>query len=184
MPIDASRRYTLADLDAFPGDGQRYEIVDGMLCVTPLARRRHQWVVTQIAHRLKGWTELHSGAVYAGVNVDLANDTHLEPDVAYVGHRGHQRVGVHADGARAGRRGVLARDEVIRPGRQARPLRGCGCAEFWFVDLDDDIILQFVAAAGLRYGPPAVHGRGATFTSGLLPGLVLDVDDLLGPPEH
>lgn len=34
MPITAPR-YTVEDLDRFPDDGNRYELLDGMLLVTP-----------------------------------------------------------------------------------------------------------------------------------------------------
>ena len=68
------------------------------------------------------------------------------------------------------------------------PADGCryelrGTPEFWFVDLDTDVIEQYVLSADAPPQPPAVHHRGATFTSVLFAGLVLDVDDLLGPPE-
>lgn len=34
-------RYTIEDLESFPDDGNRYELLDGMLLVTPLAGRPH-----------------------------------------------------------------------------------------------------------------------------------------------
>lgn len=37
MPITAPR-YTVEDLDRFPDDGNRYELLDGMLLVTPARR--------------------------------------------------------------------------------------------------------------------------------------------------
>ena len=33
-------RYTIADLERFPSDGSRYELLDGMLLVTPRRRMR------------------------------------------------------------------------------------------------------------------------------------------------
>ena len=59
-----------------------------------------------------------------------------------------------------------------------------GTPEFWFVDLDADSVLKFVVDSDGNYAAPVVHRRGKTFTSALFPGLVLDVDDLLGPPEE
>jgi Uma2 family endonuclease len=41
-------RLTVADLEQFPNDGNRYELLDGLLLVTPQARQAHQ----RIAGRL------------------------------------------------------------------------------------------------------------------------------------
>ncbi len=45
--------FTLADLDALPDDGMRYELVDGQLLVTPAPRPNHQRAVLQLAFQLK-----------------------------------------------------------------------------------------------------------------------------------
>ena len=183
MAVDTTRRYTLAELYDFPDDGQRYELLDGVLHVTPLARRRHQWVVTQIAYRLRQWTDVHGGTVYAGVNVDLAEDTHLEPDVAYA--RSEDTSGL----AFTEPPDLVV--EVSSPstkrfdlGAKQDRYAADGAAEFWFVDLDDDLVLQFLLGEDGQYRPPAVHRRGARFVSAAFSDLVLDVDDLLGAPER
>ena len=45
-------RYTVADLERFPSDGQRYELLDGMLLVTPSPGMDHQVVATRLATAL------------------------------------------------------------------------------------------------------------------------------------
>lgn len=50
--------WTVEMLDALPDDGQRYEIVDGLLYVTPAPSDVHQLVVGVLHHRLHaylGW---------------------------------------------------------------------------------------------------------------------------------
>ena len=47
MP-DLARRYTVDEVLAFPSDGNRYELVDGELLVTPAPRPRHQLVLTRL----------------------------------------------------------------------------------------------------------------------------------------
>jgi Uma2 family endonuclease len=44
--------YTMADLDALPDDGKRYELVDGMLLMTPAPLPIHQRAVTRLGSRL------------------------------------------------------------------------------------------------------------------------------------
>ncbi len=46
------RRYTVADLERFPNDGNRYELVDGVLLVTPAPSHAHQLIVSRLQFRL------------------------------------------------------------------------------------------------------------------------------------
>lgn len=85
MPFSIPR-YTLDDLESFPDDGQRYELLGGVLLVTPAPVPAHQVVATRIAIALGGDLQgiegIHvacPGAVYA------PPDTGLEPDVLVFG---------------------------------------------------------------------------------------------------
>lgn len=44
--------YTVDDLARFPDDGNRYELLDGMLLVSPSPAATHQLVVNRIQSRL------------------------------------------------------------------------------------------------------------------------------------
>jgi len=44
--------YTVDDLEHFPDDGNRYELLDGVLLVTPQAAAPHQIVVSRIQSEL------------------------------------------------------------------------------------------------------------------------------------
>ncbi len=71
--------WTLADLATLPDDGQRYEIIDGSLLVSPLATVSHQ----AIAGRLQRVLRAAAGPeleVLQGVGVQLPNGV-LIPDV-------------------------------------------------------------------------------------------------------
>jgi Uma2 family endonuclease len=48
MPV-ARADWTVEMLDALPEDGQRYELIDGELFVTPAPSNDHQLVVTALA---------------------------------------------------------------------------------------------------------------------------------------
>ena len=47
MP-DTARRYTAEEVLAFPSDGNRYELVDGELLVTPAPTQKHQLVLGRL----------------------------------------------------------------------------------------------------------------------------------------
>src|SRR5215210_188711 len=52
-----ARRWTLADLEALPDDGNRYEIIDGELHVTTAPHIWHQVVVGRAYKALEDWSE-------------------------------------------------------------------------------------------------------------------------------
>jgi Uma2 family endonuclease len=183
MAVDTTRRYTLAEVYEFPDDGHRYELLDGVLHVAPLARRRHQWVVFRITYRLGQWVEVHGGTVYPGVNVDLSDDTHLEPDVAYSASEDTSGL-AFTEAPELIVEVSSASTKRFDLGAKKDRYAGEGTRELWFVDLDDDVVLQFALGPDRRFGPPRTHARGDRFASALFPGLVLDVDDLLGQQDH
>lgn len=81
MPF-AVPRYALADLERFPDDGQRYELLGGVLLVTPSPAPAHQVVATRIAAALSEYLDDLPGAHVASPGAVCAlPDTGLEPDV-------------------------------------------------------------------------------------------------------
>jgi len=88
MPLPASPpsllpRYTLADLDAFPDDGQRYEVLQGHLLVTPQAGPPHQFLASRLTAALVGYLG-EAAQVAAPGAVRRSPDIHLEPDLLVV----------------------------------------------------------------------------------------------------
>lgn len=73
--------YTIADLDGFPEDGNRYEVLGGMLLVTPAPGFLHQGVLARLVGKVASYLETEGLAVVVtpGV-VPLGADTQLEPD--------------------------------------------------------------------------------------------------------
>lgn len=54
MPvIPEARRYTVEEVLAFPADGNRYEVVQGELLVTPAPRGKHQFVAGRLYYALR-----------------------------------------------------------------------------------------------------------------------------------
>lgn len=81
MPITAPR-YTVHDLDAFPDDGNRYELLDGMLLVTPLAANAHQVISTRLTSLLWNAVGRTEEAFVVGPGaIRRAPSLHLEPDI-------------------------------------------------------------------------------------------------------
>ncbi len=177
--------YTRADLDHFPDDGWRRELIDGELFVSPHGRSRHQEVIAWLCLYLGLYVRGHGGRLLAEPNIDFSQATHLEPDVALVLRERAHRLGYRGfEGAPdlvvevsspSTRRYDLIRKRAVYERE--------GVPEFWFVDLEHDQIQAYRLDRGL-YGESLIAERGDTLTSPLLPGLALDVDAALGPPER
>jgi Uma2 family endonuclease len=75
-------RYTVDDLERFPDDGNRYELLAGMLLVTPAPRAAHQIVANRIQTRLTVLLEWpgHARVVGPGAIV-VPPATQLQPDI-------------------------------------------------------------------------------------------------------
>jgi Uma2 family endonuclease len=81
MPI-AVPRYTVDDLAAWPDDGNRYELLDGVLLVTPSPALPHQVVATRIAAALTEFTARSPGILVSAPGVVTAPPTtELQPDI-------------------------------------------------------------------------------------------------------
>ena len=81
MPITAPR-FTVHDLDAFPDDGNRYELLDGMLLVTPLAANAHQVICARLSAMLWDAVARTGDAHVVGPGcVREPPSLHLEPDL-------------------------------------------------------------------------------------------------------
>ena len=77
-------RYTLADLERFPDDGSRYELLDGVLIVTPSPAWQHQNVVTGLWLKLRLACPADMIAFVAPLDVVYGDLTVLQPDVLVV----------------------------------------------------------------------------------------------------
>jgi Uma2 family endonuclease len=76
-----SRPLTWRDLEDVPDDGHRYELIDGALIVTPAPAPRHQCAVLELAVLLRSACPPELQVFVAPLDVRLAEDTVLQPDV-------------------------------------------------------------------------------------------------------
>jgi Uma2 family endonuclease len=177
----AHQGYTVEDLWDCPDDGKRRELIDGVLYVTPMARTRHQLVIGWLTHRFGEWVEAHGGQIFPGVNVEFDQHTHLEPDLAVLAP-GRETGDVYSL--------VEAPDLVVEVSSPSTKSYDLGvkreryaqerAAEFWFVDLDaETVAVSVLTDAG--YAKPRIHGHGAAIEPTRLPGMRIELDDILGP---
>jgi Uma2 family endonuclease len=74
--------YTVDDLENFPDDGNRYELLDGLLLVTPQAAAAHQIVASRIQMRLAVALQEPGLAHVVGPGAVVRKPrTQLQPDI-------------------------------------------------------------------------------------------------------
>lgn len=74
--------WTRADIDRMPEDGNRYEVVDGALFVTPPPSIGHERLHQAIARALVPYIERHElGELFNGHPVVILGNSHVEPDL-------------------------------------------------------------------------------------------------------
>jgi Uma2 family endonuclease len=151
MPL-AEPRYTIADLDRWPPDGNRYELLSGVLLVTPAAGPIHQSVLSRLVAALNVYLGLDGPAFVASPGViQRQNDTQLEPDALVIPRRFWGRsswrlmndwwLAVEVSG-----RGSRVYDRDYKAGAYLE----LGVREVWRVDLSERTVD--------RFAPGSPHG--------------------------
>jgi len=75
------RPFTVDDLEAMPDDGKRYELIDGMLFVSPAPVPRHQKIVAKLIVLLEVVCPADLHVLPGPLSVRPSNSTELQPDV-------------------------------------------------------------------------------------------------------
>lgn len=176
---------TYMDLQAFPEDNLRRELIDGELVVTAAPATRHQEVVLELGARLLAHAKHHGGKVFpAPTDVYLSEANVVEPDLLFVGAEHLDRV---EDRFVRGAPDVAV--EVSSPStrrlelvRKRELYERFGVPEYWYVDLEAERVEIYRLEEG-RYGLPRLCVRGTLLESAGVPGFSLLIDDLLGPRD-
>ncbi len=175
------RLLTYADLASFPDDdGLRRELLDGELVVSPAPRLRHQDVSGRLYLAMATHiTEQGGGRVYyAPVDVVLSDINVLEPDLLFIAEDQLEILTeMNVQGAPALAIEVLSKPHIDRVRKRDIYAR-FGVPEYWIVDTDSDRV-EVHRLDGDRYAKPEIIEPGETLTTPLLPGLVVDVANLL-----
>jgi Uma2 family endonuclease len=82
---DAIRRgyYTCEDLAETPDDGQRYEVIEGRLVVTPPAAVKHGETAQRLCTQLQNQSPAGLRAVAAGIGIQIDTDSAVPVVVVY-----------------------------------------------------------------------------------------------------
>jgi Uma2 family endonuclease len=169
-PRRARVTWRYPDLRLMPEDGQRYEIIDGELVVTPSPTTIHQAISKRIGFQLMLQVEQegHGIVFYAPVDVRLSDTRVVQPDLLVL---------------RPGRRPFITKravecapDLIIEIGSPSTEERDRttkqklyaseGVGEYWLVDPEQHTIeVLLLGAEGEGYSSHGVFGPGQTVAS-------------------
>ena len=134
------RNWTVDDLDALPNDGNRYEIIDGELFVTPAPAWAHQHAVGLLYRLLVEYLEREpiGTALIAPADVTFSRSSRVQPDVFVVPLVSGRRPKRFEDVGH-----LMLAAEVLSPAtaradrvRKRSLFRRQRVDEYWVVDLD------------------------------------------------
>lgn len=138
-------RWTAARVRELPDDGNRYEVVDGELLVTPAPKFDHQDAAFELAKTLSTYLARTAGvghAVMSPADIEFDPDTLVQPDVFVVPLTRGRRPKDWTDV-----RGLLLAVEVLSPSTaradrtvKRRRYQRAGVPEYWIVDLDARLV--------------------------------------------
>ena len=85
QPVSDRIRWTTSDLDLLPESENRYEVIDGELCVTRAPHWKHQKACTRVSTALDQWSQTtRLGETVQAPGIIFSEADNVIPDVVWV----------------------------------------------------------------------------------------------------
>jgi Uma2 family endonuclease len=181
MAMPGRLRYRADDIWDTPDDGNRYEVIDGEMFVTPPPI----WVHQNASGTLYGyiWRYVHprrlGKLVSAPVGVKLDEGNGVQPDLVY---NASDRADIIVERGVEGAPTLVV--EVLSPstpsrdrGVKMRRYAAAGIPHYWILDPRPRALEAYRLGEG-EYQLVGTFGPGTVFTPELFPGLEIPIDDL------
>jgi Uma2 family endonuclease len=174
--MNTSIRFTYEDLEQFPDDGKRREIIDGDLYTMPSSSPEHQRILGEILFQLSLFVHTHPiGEVFVGpIDVIFHIDDVIIPDIVFISNERQDLIS---------KRGIEGAPdlviEIISPSSVKRDLevkrKLCqreGVLVYIAVDPEREQVYGWDGDTSFALG------KGEILTCSVLPGFELSVDKL------
>lgn len=190
-PVVAGPRqghWTLADWEALPNDGNRYEIIDRVLYMTTAPHSFHQWIILSLI-QFVGLPAKERGLGYmfmAPIGVIMPGCDPVQPDMVFIRAA---NAGIIRNGRIYGVPDLII--EVLSPGTRAYDERvklaayaAAGVPEYAIVDPETRQVRRYLLEAPGRYAAPVVANATDQVAFACLPDIAFCVADLFtGAPD-
>ena len=174
---------TYADLAHMPDDGKRYELLEGVLTVSPAPKTKHQRCVWRLVAFFQQVEQAGYGYGYTAP-VDVILNTHnvVQPDVLFIRT---DRLSIVTENNVQGAPDLVV--EVLSPATRDRDLTAkthlyaqFGITEYWIVDPDAETLAVYqLTDTGYAGGDPLTGS--ATWTSPLFSTVPVSISKLFHP---
>jgi Uma2 family endonuclease len=181
-------RWTYADWEQLPDDGNRYEIIDGALYMTTAPSSFHQWIVQELVEYI-GIPAKNQGLAFtfpAPIGVIMPGCDPVQPDFVVVLA---SRASIIRERRIMGVPDVIV--EILSPGSTAydqqvkrEAYARAGVPEYAIVDPATRTLSHYRLEAPGRYADPHVHGAAEVMSFDCLPAIHVPIGELFaGAPD-
>ena len=133
---------TLADLEAMPDDGRRYELIGGVIVMTPAPGPKHQLISARLLRLLEDGAPDGHAVLAAPIDLDLPGEQRVQPDLV---------VEIISGGSRT-------QDTVTKRAVYA----AAGIPAYWIIDPEADELTALRLDADGSYQPYAQGSQTLT----------------------
>lgn len=184
--LPETRVWTWDEYAALPADGNRYEVLDGRVFVSPQPTAMHQRTVAAFQRHLDAYVEAHAlGEVLPSVNLVMGPGRYVGPDLVYIPTERAHGFGGENDLWLEAPPGLIV--EVLSPStrgydriKKRRAYEEFGVDEYWIVDPSGGTVEVCRFAAGLE-APSETHRRSLFWRPDpTLPALEIDLESVWG----
>ena len=185
----AQGSWTYEDYVRLPDDGKRYEVIRGVLYVSPAPIPLHQYVHTRLLVLLTRFVDENRLGVVLGAPMDVRLPRRIgdpvQPDLVFLRTGNQPRWEVDANFS--GSPDLVV--EILSPSTARRDrkvkhsaYREAGIPEYWIVDPRARTIEVFgLSEDGARYIELCRGGEADTVRSAVLPGLEVRIGEIFPP---
>lgn len=174
-------RWTIADLEGFPDNGNRYEIIEGELFVTRAPHLDHQDAAGAIYTELRTWSlQSGFGKPFMAPGVIFSLSDAVIPDVIWISHERRAQLtddSGHLTGAPELIVEVLSKSEKDKKRDRETKLKLYsvqGVSEYWICDREQQLIEVYRRENGVLKKAMTLF-KADRLTSPLLPGFSYEV---------
>lgn len=170
----AQGKWTYEDYLRLPEDGNRYEVIRGVLYVTPAPKKPHQFTVVRLCRFFDVFvSDSDYGIVLTApydVRLPLGISNPVQPDVIVFRKENDEVPDLVVEVLSPSTRRL---DETVK----LKAYQDAGVSEYWLVDPNTRTVVVYVLENG-KYVELVRGGAGEAVWSSILPGFRVDVTDL------